>query len=439
MFTKEWANHFIQLLVLIPSALSCYYTVKNQMKYAAPKTVLICLAAILPYSFLASLLCAVFHIDTNFVFLPSLIAFFFVFRYTVTASLPKCLAIYAGVCAVQTFPAQFAYIFDAFLHPESGAANFSTEAALFQLGVSCLIAAAFAWPACRYFYRMVDSLDSPKIWFSTVALSSVFLIINVACVPQSYGSLHVGRSARLFPLIETGMLAILTSIYLLFYYGTSIILEHAKLKEHTHLLEMQSHQFRELQEYMRQTARLRHDFKHSVHLLSTLAENGDLESIRVHLSEYGRRLSENVSVNYCSNAALNALFGYYHEMADSEKIRTNWKIELPELLTVSELDMAALFGNIMENAISACTALPEDKRYFNLTAELRHGSTLYVVFTNSFDGNVSKGKDGYHSTKHSGRGTGLISIAAVAEKYGGSAQFSNSDKEFYADVLLKMY
>lgn len=40
-----------------------------------------------------------------------------------------------------------------------------------------------------------------------------------------------------------------------------------------------------------------------------------------------------------------------------------WKIELPEPLTVSELDMAALFGN-----------------------------TLYVVSTNSFDGKVKKAR-----------------------------------------------
>jgi len=30
---------------------------------------------------------------------------FFPYRRTVTAGLPKCLAVYVGVCAVQTFPA----------------------------------------------------------------------------------------------------------------------------------------------------------------------------------------------------------------------------------------------------------------------------------------------------------------------------------------------
>jgi len=92
-------------LVLLPSAISCYYTMKNQLRYTLPKTVLVCLAVILPYSILAALLCTTFSIDENVVFLPSLIVLFFVFRYTVTACLPKCVPIYVGVCAAQSFRA----------------------------------------------------------------------------------------------------------------------------------------------------------------------------------------------------------------------------------------------------------------------------------------------------------------------------------------------
>ncbi|MDE6764545.1 MAG: GHKL domain-containing protein [Oscillospiraceae bacterium] len=63
----------------------------------------------------------------------------------------------------------------------------------------------------------------------------------------------------------------------------------------------------------------------------------------------------------------------------------------------------------------------------------------YIVSTNSFDRKTLKSKDGkYLSTKHSGQVTGLSSIAAAAEKYGGSANFYNSDSEFYADVVLKV-
>ncbi len=437
MFTKEWLSMLLQFLILIPGALSCYLPLKNRMRFSEGKTLALCCSAAVLFSFAAASAVTVWNIEPNAIGIPILVISFFLYRRTVRLDLPHSLAIYVGVCAIETFPVQFGTIVDMYFKSE--AEGMTLQGSIALLGFSCLMLAAFVRPARERFSKAVEELDIPKLWYSVTVISAVFLVYNILVTPVSYDVVRDSRLSFLFPMFEACALALLITVYVMFYGIVMGNTEREKLEKRAQLLEMQSHQFRELQEYMRQTARLRHDFKHSVHLLSTLAENGDLESIRVHLSEYGRRLSENVSVNYCSNAALNALFGYYHEMADSEKIRTNWKIELPELLTVSELDMAALFGNIMENAISACTALPEDKRYFNLTAELRHGSTLYVVSTNSFDGNVSKGKDGYHSTKHSGRGTGLISIAAVAEKYGGSTQFSNSDKEFYADVLLKMY
>lgn len=438
MDMNRWLSVLPQYLVLLPSALSCYYTMKNQLRYTPLKTAALCAAVLLPYSFLCSCFCVLFRIDVNTLFLLSLILFFFVFRHTVTCDLPKCLAVYVGVCAVQTFPAQFACSFDAFLHPASGAANFSVEAAFFQLGLSCLIAAVFAWPACQRFFRIVDCLDIPKIWYSTVALSSVFLIFNVLAVPRSYSTLHTGRMFYLFLLLEGCLLAVLTAIYLLFYWGTMVLLEHADLKERTQLLEMQSHQYWALQEHMRQTARLRHDFRHGLRLLSSLAEKGDIASIRTYLADYETGFAESAPANYCANAALNALFGYYHEMAVSAGVDTDWHIELPKPLPATELDMASLFGNLMENAIEGCCTMPEGRRYFCLTAEIRHSSSLYIVSTNSFDGKIKKGSDGYHSTKHSGKGTGLVSIAAVAQKYGGLAQASNSDSEFYVDVMLKL-
>ncbi|MBD5546665.1 MAG: GHKL domain-containing protein [Lachnospiraceae bacterium] len=438
MDMNKWLSVLPQFLVVLPSAASSYYTMKNQMRYTPLKTAALCMAVLLPYSFLCSCLCTMLPINVNAILLPSLILFFFLYRRTLTASLPKCLAVYVGVCAVQTFPAQFAYSFDAFLHPASGAADFSVEAAFFQLGLSCLVAAAFAWPACRLFFRIVDRLDIPKIWYSTVALSSIFLIMNVLVVPKSYSTLHAGRLSYLFPLLEVGALAVLTAIYLLFYRGTAVILEHTELKERTQLLEMQSHQYRALQDHMRQTAQLRHDFRHSVRLLSSLAEQGNIGSIRAHLAEFESILAENVPANYCANAALNALFGYYYEMAVSEGIDTDWHIELPEPLPATELDMVSLFGNLIENAIDGCRTVPEDRRYFCLTTEVRHGNRLYIVSTNSFDGRVQKGKDGYRSTKHSGNGIGLAAIAAVATNYGGSARASSSGMEFFVDVVLKI-
>ncbi len=438
MNTRTWQSALIQLLVLIPAAASCYLPAKNQMKYSPLKTILICAAAIIPYILAASWLYVAFRFDTSYMLMLFLPLFFFLYRGTLNIDLSKALAIYVGVCTVQSFPAQFAYAFDAHLNPTSGAANLSVEAAMFQLGFACLMPILFAYPSRHQLTWAIDQLDFPKVWYSTVMLSGIFLVLNISFIPHSYSTLWAGRLSYLFPLMELCALALLIVIYILFYRAATIILEHAKLKERAQLLEMQSHQYYALQNYMKLTTRLRHDFRHSVYLLASLAEKGDLDSIRTHLNAYEIRLVENTPATYCANAALNALFGYYHEMAVSAGINTDWNILLPEPLTVSELDMAALFGNLMENAIAACISVPKEKRYFSLTSEIRHGNSLYIVSTNSFDGSVRKAKDGYHSTKHSGTGTGLVSITAIAEKYGGSAHASNNEQEFFVDVILKL-
>ncbi len=436
MEISKFLSALIQMLILLPGAASCYLTVQNRMRYSKLKTAAMCMAVMLPFSVISAILHVMLFVDVNAVLLPSLILFFFLFRRTVNLDFSCNLAIYVGVCAIETFPAQFAYAFDAVIHPESGAFNLSTEAALFQFGISVLMLAAFSYPATHYFHLTVDRLNVPKLWYSTVALSSVFLIFNVIAVPQSYSTLHTGRMIWIFPIFEAGAFTVLTAFYTLFYRGAAVILEHAKLTERTRLLEMQARQYHSLQEHMRQTARLRHDFRHSVRLLSSLAEKGDIDSIRTHLAEYDISLTENAPANYCANSALNALFGYYQEMAVSAGIHTDWQIELPEPLSFAEPDMAALFGNIMENAIAGCQTLRSDSRYFCLTTEIRNGNRLYIVSTNNFDG-VVKMKDGqYLSTKRNGSCIGMDSMKIIAEKYHGIAKFSHSANEFYTDIAL---
>ena len=428
----------LQLLVLIPGAVSCYLPVKKQMKYTPAKTAALCTAVILPYSLATAFLHAAFSISMEALFFPALVLFFFLYRRTVDMDLSRALAVYVGVCAIETFPAQFAYAFDARLHPSLGAADFSPEAALFRLGLATLLLAAFLRPATENFSWALDRLDSPKLWYSTVVLSSVFLVFNVLAVPRSYSTLYAGRMYELFLAFEAGAMAVLVGIYVLFYRGATLILEQAELKERSRLLEMQSSQYLSLLEHIRQTTKLRHDFRHSIRLLVSLAEQGDVGSIRAHMAEYETVLYRHSIANYCRNAALNALFGHYREMADAAGIQTDWNIELPEPLPFAELDMTGLFGNLMENAIAGCLTVPESSRYFCLTSQVRHGNQLYIVSTNSFDGKVRKGKDGYLSTKRNGNGIGLSAIAATAEKYGGSAKASNSNTEFFVDIVLKI-
>lgn len=47
-------------------------------------------------------------------------------------------------------------------------------------------------------------------------------------------------------------------------------------------------------------------------------------------------------------------------------------------------------------------------------------------------------KERYPSTRHSGNGIGLSSIASIAKKNGGSAKFYHERKVFNADIAMKV-
>lgn len=309
---------------------------------------------------------------------------------------------------------------------------------MFQLLLSCLLLVGFIYPAIRYFSKVVDRIDFPQLWYYTVAISAVFFALNMVITPQSYATVLVRRMTWLYPLLEGGALVVLIAVYALFYRGTLLILENEEANQRARIFEMQAHQYKTLREHMHQTAVLRHDFRHSLGVIASLASNGDLEGLRTYIGEYEIQLGERPNVTYCRNAALNALFGYYHEMAVAAHIQTDWRIELPEPLTISELDLTSLFGNLLENAVDACRTVPEDSRYCDLTVTIRHASTLYIVCTNSFDGKVHKTKDGYRSTKHAGSGIGLAAMRAVVHKYHGSINLSNSTDAFFADITLQL-
>lgn len=435
---KAYLTLLPQFMVLLPAAALCYLPMKNQLRYSRRKTALLCLLFFIPYASLSAAACLIWNLDMNLILIPSLALFFLFYRRSVRANLSCSLTVFLGACALMTFPAQFSYGFDAWLHPTSGAADFSMEAALFQFALTCLLNCILAVPYWKLYGKLVDQLSDSTVWYPLLAVLAVMFLFNLLMIPHSYPVLHTGRVFQMFLILEGILLMLFLLLHMILYHIVEVVLKHAALIQRSNLLEMQASQYQTLQHHIVQTRQLRHDFRQSVHILSSLAEEGDLPGLRSYLSQYEQRLDSETAVNFCANAALNALFNYYKGMADSLGIQTNWQISLPDPLTVSELDMASLFGNLMENAIAGCATAPAGDRRFALSVEQRQGNYLYIVSTNSFDGKPRKNGEKYLSTKHTGDGQGLLSVSSVAEKYQGHARASHEGTDFLVDVMLKL-
>ncbi len=433
---ERWLSAFFQLSVFAFGIASCYLPISRRLRMSWKKILGLWIAILIPYFLIGSTLYAQFSLPMLFIELPALLGFFFVYWSTIKIDLSRALAIYVGTAAVELFTFPFSCMVDAKLNPDLSAFNLSWQGALVQPICSGLLFLGFSYPAYHYFSSVVDLLNAPKVWFSTVIISLIFFLLNLIVVPYSFKTLFVARVYKIYVIVECAWLITLIAIYILYYYTASFVLKNSLLKEKTQLLEMESKQAQKLQEYIRQTTKLRHDFRHSVRLLSTLAKEEDLVALKEHLAAYETQLEMPSPAQYCQNVALNALFGYYEQMAKEANIRCTWKIALPDPLPFSELDLASLFGNLIENAIHGCEELPDNERYFFLTTEIPHPGELYIVSTNSFNGVIHKIGLKYHSTKSKGLGIGLNSMEATVEKYKGHIKITHDHKEFDVDIFL---
>ncbi len=184
MFSNEWFSLLLQFLILVPGALSCYLPVKNRMRFSEGKTIALCCSTAALFSFIGASIAAAWDISPNIIGIPILAISFFLYKRTVRLDLPRALAIYVGVCAIETFPVQFGPFADIYFKSEAEGMTF--QRSMVMLGSSCLMLAAFFRPARENFSKAVEELDMPKIWYSTATISAIFFVFNILATPASY-------------------------------------------------------------------------------------------------------------------------------------------------------------------------------------------------------------------------------------------------------------
>ena len=433
----EFLTIFLHELIVIPAAALCFFPMKNQLKYSLAKMALRMLLLSVIFVPLMAWVTYRFALKPNTVLLPMLMVFYVCYHRGLTVSPDRSFAVFSYVCALMSLVSNFANGYDALKNPMSGANTFSMDNSLFSLMLCMAFAALMFYPFQRFGSILIDRLILPRVWYMTVPISALFLSINLLFRPQKYQTLYTNNVFLAF----WGALAMMTTTLLLltviFYYIVSGILREMETIEKNRMLEMQQSQYIKQQNYMQATAAERHNFRQTIRTLESLAKAKDYEALEKYLKQYVGTMPKNDVTGFCRNHAVNALLNYYAENAKSEQIALHWVIDIPDSCRIDDTDLCNVIGNLLENAITACRDVPEEDRIIKLYIENPdQNEYLYIAVSNSFSGKVRMAKGRYLSTRHSGNGIGLSSIASIAKKNGGSAKFYHEGNVFYADIIM---
>lgn len=194
--------------------------------------------------------------------------------------------------------------------------------------------------------------------------------------------------------------------------------------------------YAEVENMYRQIRGWRHDYRNHIQVLKSYAAMEDLTSLNRYLEELDTDLNTVDMVLKTGNAMTDVILNSKISLAKSKKIPVTADAHVPVALTTSEIDLCIIIGNLFDNAIEACMALPEEERMIRVYMDMKN-TQLYMSFTNTTALKKQKKENGrFFTTKGAGHGYGLVRIDTIIERCQGYISRNSEDGAFTTEILL---
>ena len=195
-----------------------------------------------------------------------------------------------------------------------------------------------------------------------------------------------------------------------------------------------SRQCEEVETMYRTMRGWRHDYHNHIQTLLALVGDGN-EAVKNYLLDLNNDLTTVDTVIRTGNVMVDAILNSKLSLIREKKIEVNAKAVVPKNLSVSEIDLCSILGNLLDNAIE--NARTADKPWIRVFLGVMKGS-LYLSVSNSMADLPRKEGERFLSRKGKGHGYGLGRFDRIAEKYGGVINRQFEEGVFVTEILLPM-
>lgn len=183
----------------------------------------------------------------------------------------------------------------------------------------------------------------------------------------------------------------------------------------------------------------RHDYHNHIQTMKAYLELNNLESLSSYLDQLDNDLKAVDTVLKTGNMKLDAILNSKLSLIASRQIRTNTKASVPATLSVSEVDLCIIIGNLLDNAMESCERIEDPKDRFIRVYIGVLKQHLYISVTNSTNETSRKALLILtSSSKGEGHGFGLKRVDALVSKYAGYLNRQNEPGVFATEIILPL-
>ena len=211
---------------------------------------------------------------------------------------------------------------------------------------------------------------------------------------------------------------------ILYYFYTSMLDRYIYMQDNILLREqiaIYESELRANMEQDRNVQALRHDMKHHIREIYSLAEKNNDRDIVSYLNQISDGLENIRNVAATGNSVFDGILNYYSQKILQETNGTvdfSVILKLPADLEISSFDMNVILGNLLDNAMENVCGMDGEKLQIEAVLEYIEG-LLRIEVVNTFAGSISKDGERFISHKGEGHGYGLANVKKVIEKYNG--------------------
>lgn len=245
-------------------------------------------------------------------------------------------------------------------------------------------------------------------------------------------------------LSEIMILAILLVINIATYYMYQKIQTYAAECMDHELLKQQNEYFHlryeEFEKQWLKLRRMRHDMANNCVLEMGYLEKGQYEQLMEHYVEKLGQIKQQGDMVDTGNIGIDSILNYKLEMAREYQIQVEKEIKIEYKVSINNIDLNILIGNLFDNAVEAVKELPVEKRKIDLF--IRTSTTgLLLELCNPYQGKRVQDKAGDFLTNKKDtvyHGLGLKEVREIVKKYDGELIINDKGEKFGVKAFVYM-
>ena len=284
------------------------------------------------------------------------------------------------------------------------------------------------------FRRLVPSIL--KVQLNWLQIISATIPVIIALVMNSISSVLMQAQGTEYQFILLRLIFLLCFIiYVSSAASTLAIRYQYRDLENLRIQQRMKEQYTMFEEYTNRvdvTRKVNHDMKN--HLL-VIAQMPQIQQIRSYITSILGQLDSLGHIEYTHNLIIDSLINSKMTYLNEHHITLKIIADFRELCGIDDVDLCAIFGNALDNAIEAVKdVIDPEKRIISIKA-YRQSSMWLLQFGNYFCGDLLSQDGMLQSTHGSSRGLGMKSIQYAVKKYHGEMSYEIIQDYFTLKII----